>query len=249
MRIYWLHGWAADSRVFNPLIESLSGSAGLEPVPLDLPGFGQEQELAGESFADSVIRRIGPEERVLVAGWSLGAMVALETAPGLAGRLRGLVLVSGCGCFCRRGDNPHGKDPRTIAALSRRVRRDSRKAVGDFLAGMFAGENETDRGRAFLERFGSAFADLPAASLVRGLDYLAESDLRAQSSRIDCPVLLIHGELDRIIDIRLARALAAGLGDSRLVEMEGFGHAPFWHNEKLVARLIEDFIGYTGLIG
>ena len=243
MRIYWLHGWATDSHVFEPLTEKLSSLGGPESVRLDLPGFGAESAVGSESFAGSVIRRIEGDSPLVLAGWSLGAMVALEAAAALSGRGLALVLISGCGRFCSGSGNPHGKDPRLVAALARQVHRDSRKAVAEFLAGMFAGDEAESRRKLFLESYGELYSSLPAENLVRCLEYLASTDLAGRLGRISCPVLLIHGALDPVIDIRLARRLAAGLNDARLVEIEGYGHAPFWRNEESLAGLVRQFVG------
>jgi pimeloyl-[acyl-carrier protein] methyl ester esterase len=55
---------------------------------------------------------------------------------------------------------------------------------------------------------------------------------------IRCPVLVLHGSLDRVTPAGAGRALAAALPNGRLHEFNGLGHAPFWTRPAEVARQI-----------
>jgi pimeloyl-ACP methyl ester carboxylesterase len=52
----------------------------------------------------------------------------------------------------------------------------------------------------------------------------ATHDARDRLASIAQPTLVVAGRLDAVIPIDLARALAAGLPDARLVELDGLGH-------------------------
>lgn len=61
-------------------------------------------------------------------------------------------------------------------------------------------------------------------------------------SRVKCPILLIHGDMDRRVDIQRSRSLAAARPDWALVTLEGSGHLPILRDPVRVNRLIEDFL-------
>ena len=51
-------------------------------------------------------------------------------------------------------------------------------------------------------------------------------DFREHLASIDKPVLILHGEEDRLTPIRAAEHLAAGLPNATFVRLEDVGHSP-----------------------
>ncbi len=107
-----LHGWAADSRIWEKQREVLEGRANLW-IP-DLPVW--EADWLRQKLQD-----FDPAETILV-GWSLGGMLALEVcAAGY--RPRALITIAACASFCRRPDYGVGSrargGPRHAAAVDK----------------------------------------------------------------------------------------------------------------------------------
>ena len=48
----------------------------------------------------------------------------------------------------------------------------------------------------------------------------------ARLAEIEVPALVVHGEIDRVLPVAHAEALAAGIAGSRMVVREGMGHLP-----------------------
>ena len=67
---------------------------------------------------------------------------------------------------------------------------------------------------------------------------LADEDLR----RITCPVLVCHGDRDRIQPLGYAEHLAAGLPDAELFVAQGAGHAVQLDEPDLFAETLERFL-------
>lgn len=141
---YWLHGWATDRRVFASLTGRLTDQLRGGAVSLDLPGFGQEGPLsAGETYAGRIVSEIerntcGQDNRgVVLAGWSLGTLVALEAADALGKDLSALVLISACARFSLSRDNPYGTDPRRMKLMIRRLERERPEVLEEFFSSMF----------------------------------------------------------------------------------------------------------------
>jgi pimeloyl-ACP methyl ester carboxylesterase len=76
------------------------------------------------------------------------------------------------------------------------------------------------------------------------LDAFAHTDFRPDLPAIDVPTLIIHGTSDQTVPIDIsARAAAAGIAQSQLIEYDG---APHGLNVTHAARLSEDLLAFLG---
>ena len=66
-------------------------------------------------------------------------------------------------------------------------------------------------------------------------------DLRAQLPQIQLPVLVIHGEHDRLLPLDAARWLVGQLPNARLHVVSGAGHVPTVTHPDEVAAAIDSF--------
>ncbi len=72
------------------------------------------------------------------------------------------------------------------------------------------------------------------------------TDVTADLTRITQPVLVIHGDMDKIVPLESARALAAALSDSEIQVLEGCGHVPTLTQPKKVADAMRAFLQRRG---
>lgn len=225
-----VHGWSLSSRVFGREVRHLARTRRV--VAPDLRGHGLSSPAGPFTLADLATDLADLAaglalERVVLAGWSLGAMVALAAVPFLGERLAGLVLVSGTPRFVVAEGWPHGLPAQSVEVLAHRVRRDPARAVSRFFDGMFA-EGEVDgSARSELSALRGSISPPDRVSALAGLEILAREDLRAALPSIRLPTLLVHGERDPICPAGASRAMAESIPASRLVEIRGAGHAPF----------------------
>ncbi len=56
------------------------------------------------------------------------------------------------------------------------------------------------------------------------------ADYEARLRALDIPVLVTHGELDKLVDIRMGRYTAETVPNAKLSVYENVGHAPFWED-------------------
>jgi pimeloyl-ACP methyl ester carboxylesterase len=68
------------------------------------------------------------------------------------------------------------------------------------------------------------------------------TDVSAEIAQIKQPVLVLHGELDKIVPLDLGRALAATLQNARLQVLAQSGHVPTLTCPELVVQAIRDFL-------
>jgi pimeloyl-ACP methyl ester carboxylesterase len=153
-------------------------------------------------------------DRACVVGHSLGGMVAAELAAGQPDRVERLVLVAPAGVPCGRG------------VLSRTL------PLLEELYGV-------------RQRFPTIVADAwrtGPVSLVHGIVYLWERDLRSELGSVRAPTLLVWGVRDRLVPARVAEEWRRLLPDSRLVRLQ-CGHVPMWEAPAELAACILGFLG------
>ena len=242
-----LHGWSLSGSVFTELADRLDGVRLLCP---DLPGHGQSappRAATLPALADDMAAWLtavvpGP---LLLGGWSLGGMVALELAARQAVPVERLLLLATTPRFTTAADWPHGLPATQVRALRRNLERRFEATLGEFFALTFAeGEVDTARLRAiraFAVRPGG-LPDRDAAAAL--LDLLTEQDQRGLLPGIASPTWVIHGALDRITPVEAGRALADALRNGRFLEVAGAGHAPFWSRPAAMGEVIREFCAW-----
>jgi len=240
-----IHGWAMSSAVFQEALESLGGD--LRVLAPDLRGHGRSDRGPSYGFADFAgdlrhwLEGLDLEDAVLV-GWSMGGQVLLELFPKVRHRVAGMVLMNSTPRFTAGPGWPHGLPAGQVKTMARNLRRDYRRAMEEFFALQFAeGELSRERHRRIVE-FAVRAGRLPEPEVaLAALESLREGDQRGCLAGIDCPTLVLHGELDPITPAGAGRHLAEHLPLSRSVFFPGLGHAPFLSRPREVFELWREF--------
>jgi pimeloyl-ACP methyl ester carboxylesterase len=216
-----LHGAGMDHTVFALEARALAHH-GRNLLALDLPGHGRSDgpALASiEAMADWVLRAAsgGGAGRFRIAGHSMGALVALETAARGGERVEAVALI---------GFVPEMRvHPDLLAA----ARSGEHAAVEMMTSWSFGLQGQLGANPApglwlsgaalrLLERADakSLAADLAACDAYRGAGESA--------AKIKAPVLLLLGEDDRMTPAARGRAFATRFADARVVALAGVGH-------------------------
>lgn len=239
-----VHGWSLSSAVFADLAARVG--AGRRVVAEDLRGHGGARDAPfglAELAADlaGLLERLDLQGAVL-AGWSLGAQVALAALPAARARLSGLVLVSATPRFTAGDGWPHGLPPRDLEVLARRVQRDARRATARFFEGMFTADELDGAAAARVAALRAAIPPPAPAAALAGLAILASADLRPTLGAVELPALVIHGARDPICPPGAGRALAAAIPGARLRELPDAGHAPFLSRPEAFAAALQPFL-------
>lgn len=241
-----LHGWAMSSAVYGEITERLRQHHRLL-VP-DLRGHGQSDTGDGyglEQFAadlDEWMTLLGIETANLF-GWSLGGQIALALQRMAPSRVRRLGLIGSTPCFVSGEDWEHGLPRAQVMAMARNVKRDYLKTMAEFFDLQFAGEQlPAERYREVID-FAVRQGSLPQQPVaLAALETLRRGDLRPWLADVDCPVLVMHGEQDRICPVGAGAYLADHIPGATFAALPGAGHAPFMSRVPEVADLWRNFL-------
>ena len=213
-----VHGLAGSWRWWEPVITQLASS--LRVYLVDLPGFGSARGqtfVLGDapSYVRSLLAQIGLERANLV-GYSLGGAVCARVAALWPQTIDRLVLAAPAGLLERR--HPAHYALPLAAAL--------RHARPAFLRIMLA-----DSLRAGVLTLYHAATQL-----------LGEDALREELTSISAPTLLIWGDRDPLVPVRLAQEYERAIPDAHLVVLAGAGHIAMAERPNEFAHAILDFI-------
>ncbi|HEY5855212.1 MAG TPA: alpha/beta hydrolase [Aldersonia sp.] len=248
--ILLLHGFSDSADSFRPLLAELAARS-RRAVAVDLPGAGHAAPMGRpplsslDRFVDGFVREFAGDAGAVVAGNSLGGLLALRAAarPDLP-----LVAAGG---LCPGGLAYHRRletlaqwvsrlDPvlRMVdyvpvpASLLRRL------AQSFYLRRLARGRGGAEIARLYAEHIGSR-RDI--SRIRRDLIAIHHDDTLLDSEAlraIAVPVLLIWGDRDRLADVSGAPALLDTVADSRLVLLADCGHCPQVEYPQLTAELL-----------
>lgn len=235
-----LHGWGLSPAVWAPLAPLWP--ADFEILTPALPGHGGAPACgpALADWADALLPAIPPG--AIVVGWSLGALLALDLARRHPAHIRALVLTGATPRFVQDSDWPCALDAATLADFQAAFGASPEPTQRRFVALQSLGDQAR---RSVANTLGGALsptgpAHLPA--LARGLELLAETDLRASLSTLQLPVRVLHGDKDTLMPVEAAIRLADQLPQGRLSVLAGSGHAPFLSRPQEWVSLLESFV-------
>ena len=237
-----LHGWNMRGDLFRPLIEALSDCCRVL-VP-DLPGYGAsslaplfELDQLCCDLGEFIAAQNGP---VRLCGWSLGGQLAMALACSTSYRVRSLCLISSTPRFCQTQGWDLALPESQLRALKRQIERDYSRASHAFFRQMFCPTEAFDGGNLPEVLWPEGATDLVTAQA--GLDWLAQVDLRHKLKQLKVPTLIIHGSDDQIIPFSVTKAMEALLPQSRLLQLDNCGHAPFLTRTQEVAAALKEMM-------
>lgn len=248
--VLWLSGWSFDDAVFAALRGHLPEWRHIA-VRYEHAG-SPEQFFALASAAAEASRRstAGP---LLLAGWSLGSLLALRLAAdgladgGLAADGRsdgglaagglaadellagdriaadGIVLLSGTARFVRPKGETSLGWPDAYVRQMSAAIKQDRRAVELKFRGLLLTPRELENG--FARKLPPA-GSWSTEALQAGLSLLRNEDCRDLLPAITVPALLIHGAEDAVCPVGAAVEICGKLPRAKLVVLDACGHAP-----------------------
>lgn len=226
-QIYLIHGWGFDSRVMNDCILLLEKK--YRTSLLDMPGYGpartQEVPKDIDSMTDALIRKITPG--CILAGWSLGGMIAIRMAGRLKNKIRAIVLIASTPCFSKKDGWPHGVEKTLIEKMQQRITNgETEKVLKEFA--LLIAKGDVNSRKIAKKLYSMAQNRLPDVDVLNnGLDILMNVDLRNDIAQLECPVVLFLADNDHLVANETGEAMKSICKDLHVVHMDSAGHAPF----------------------
>lgn len=241
-----LHGWAMSAAAFHEFADLLGQDFHLL-IP-DLPGHGESSpplrnDLEGLAADLTVWLAAVAPGPVALLGWSLGGMLAMQLAADGHLPTERLILVGTTPRFTNADGWSFGLPPAQVHALARNLKRRFEATLGDFFALTFADEDIPRERLRAIRNFAVRNSALPDAIVALDLlHFLAVQDQRAVLARLQIPVLVLHGALDRISPVAAGQWLAEQCPMGTFMALPGIGHAPFLSRPQQIADRVRGFL-------
>jgi pimeloyl-[acyl-carrier protein] methyl ester esterase len=193
-------------------------------------------------YAAATVKQIVREtsKPVILIGWSLGALIALELALTVPIKVKGLILTGGTSCFIKSPGYAGGLPRVTVDRLKARLASNVDHMMEFSL--MFS----PDEVKAGIEEQFKKIAlefSWSQNELLGGVDYLLQQNFRNDLNAIEIPTLIIHGEKDSICPVQGAFYLQEKIRKSKIKVFKGCGHVPFYSKAQDFNTVLEEWVG------
>jgi len=252
-----IHGYPLNGRSWERQQRELL-AAGYRAINYDRRGFGlSSQPTTGydyDTFADdlnALLDHLAVEEVDLV-GFSMGTgEVTRYLGKYGSGRVRKAALLGAIPPFLlKTDDNPEGVDGSVFEGIKTAIVADRYAYFKDFLDNFYnvdqlGGTRISDQ--AWQASFNVAVGASPYATYACVDTWL--TDFRADLTKIDVPVLVVHGTEDRILPFEsTAKRLPGLVAGLKLVSVKGGPHNIGWTHPEEVNKALLEFLG-DGSVG
>jgi len=245
-QVLLVHGLGANTLSWLPVGARLALALDATVTAVDLPGFGLTRLPPGRQASlpengrvarDLLGHYLGP---ATVVGNSMGGALGVGLAARHPELVEALVLVDPA--LPQRGTPPWRLmarfAPLMMPALGRRFIGYRARTLGP--AGLVDSTLEwsvsrpdrldpalrTQMVELATARLGIPEAGPAYADAARSLFFYLQGRMPADLARVQCPTLIVHGELDRLVPVAAARAAVARRPDFELQVIDDCGHAP-----------------------
>lgn len=222
-QLLWIHGWGVSSSVWDDVEDML-------------PEYNHHFVSFAKCITVEDLHRVIMEKLIsgsgdwTLIGWSMGAMLALETVFDNDQRMRfnieAIVLVSASLQFINR-DRRQGWPLRVVQRMNTQLSIEREETLSRFKELMLSPSDKNKMYKDDLEKLKET--DFSLAGLKTGLSYLMDCNLRDKWQQFvqqpDAPRWFwIHGDEDAVCPI----GCLPNAQDQRIVVIEKGGHLPFW---------------------
>lgn len=247
--ILLVHGWAANGAFFQDLSARLTGNhrvltLTLRGHPGSTPG---SAALTIDTLADDIAHFVAALDLkgVVALGWSMGAMALWAAAAKIGPRLAGLIVEDMAPRLINDESWRHGLGSGygagDIAVTVNEINADWPAYVTRFAPRMFA-PSVRDARPDLVEFARSEMSKADPAAMAALWASMAAQDFRGALSRIDAPMLVIHGADSQVYPDGATAFVAHTAPRGERAVITGAGHVPHLEAPDQFYKEIEAFV-------
>lgn len=247
-----IHGWPLNGRSWEKQIAVLL-EAGYRVIAYDRRGFGTSSRPSKgydyDTFASDLnllMNFLDLRDATLV-GFSMGTgEVCRYLGKYGDSRVQRAVLIASVPPFLlKTPENPEGVDEKIFEDIKENIRKDRPAYLAKFLSDFY--NLDQTMGKRISEEVVNLSWNVAAMASPKGtLDCVSAwvEDFREDLPKIKVPVLVIHGDADRILPIQsTGDRLAKDLKGSKYVKIKDAPHGLIWTHAEDVNRALMEFMG------
>ncbi len=235
-----LTGWGIENFVWSPFTQLLK-----QDYELIFAEWDNASSL--DDFKRIVVQIIESKnmKSFSLIGWSLGSLVAQEIAHIYSTKIKCLILIGATSRFVRGSKEEYdmGWDKQVLKRMILELNRCPEETKFNFYNKLFSKiEKQSSQNVMFLNKVNNSDKKQSMSSLVLGLNYLINTDLRQELNVICVPILLIHGENDVICPLKAAEYMKNKSKVTQLEVIKDSGHIPFFTSPQKCYDVTMNFI-------
>jgi len=207
--IVLIPGWASDYRIFNALDLDYNYL-----LPVGFNPFNFERDLKGLLDKESI-------GKISLFGWSMGGFLASDFSSKNPDKVDELVLVSVQKKF----------SPELLEDIKIKLKENKRAFLYKLYFNCFSKEDKEGLDW-FKEHLLMSYIDeLKLEDLLRGLDYLSQTQINPEALTGIKRIRIFHGQDDIVAPFDAARQIKLELPQAEFICLPGIGHTPFLNRQ------------------
>jgi non-heme chloroperoxidase len=243
--IVLIHGWPLSDAMYEYQYSALVKS-GFRVIGITLRGFGKSDKPYGkynyDVYADDikvVLDKLNVKNATL-GGFSMGGAISIHyVARHNSAHVSKLALFGAAApVWTQRNDYPYGFSVEAVNELIALSETNRPQLLNNFGKIFAASETAIDAGLGGW--LGNIGLEASPYATTQSLIALRDTDLRPELAKVNIPVAIFHGKLDKICTFDFAQQMKAGFKNAYVVEFEKSGHGLFVEErEKFNVELIK----------
>lgn len=227
-----LHGWGANIDSIRPIVRILKD--GYKVYALDLPGFGKSDEpndvYSSYDYAEIVKKFIDHFnlQKFSLVGHSFGGKISIIISTKYKDLVDKMVLIDSAGLIPKR-------------TLSYHLKVKTYKTIKRLYKLFFFWKKDSEVAEIINKRFGSDDYKNSSGIMRKILVKVVNEDLSSLLTQIECPTLLIWGELDDATPLYQGKIMEEKIKNSGLVVLEGTGHFSYVEDYNRFSLVLKSF--------
>jgi 3-oxoadipate enol-lactonase len=241
--VVMIHGLGGTTNTFTALLAAFTRH---KRVRFDLPGSGRSSRVEGplslEKFVEATRRAMAAAgvEKAHVVAHSMGTIVAAHLAASEPRAVRSLALFGPLLA-------PPDQARTNIHARAQKVRAEGMQQVADALVQASTSSQTKQRRHAAVAFVRESLMGQDPDGYARSCEALAEMQA-ADTSKIDCPTLLVTGDEDVVAPPQSVRMMGEKIAGSRIEVLRGCGHwTPLEKPDECIELLKRFYQNQTGV--